>query len=53
MEGIRLTFESTGREFSEEVGGRVMFLTFLPENTLPEKDPPQKAVPEPAEPRSK
>jgi hypothetical protein len=31
IEGIRLTLEKNGTEFSEEGSGRVMFLTMRPE----------------------
>jgi hypothetical protein len=35
VEGIRLTSESSGNEFSEEVGGRVMFLSIRAELSAP------------------
>ena len=38
-EGIQLTFESNGGEFSEEVNGRVMFLSLHPEASAPVKTP--------------
>jgi len=49
VEGIRLTLERNGTEFSEEVGGRVMFLAMRPEVSTPAKTPTQQTVPEPAE----
>ena len=52
VEGIRLTFERDGNEFSEEVGGRVMFLSMRPELGTPAKQPDQRAAPEPADPQS-
>jgi hypothetical protein len=39
VEGIRLTFESNRGEFSEEVSGRVMFLSMRPEPNTPVKAP--------------
>ena len=39
VEGIRLTLERNGTEFSEEVGGRVMFLAMRPEVSMPAKTP--------------
>ena len=52
-EGIRLTFEGDGSEFSEEVSGRVMFLLMRPEVSAPVKPPQQKAATDSAEPPSK
>jgi len=52
-EGIRLTFESNGSEFSEEVSGRVMFLSMRPEVSAPVKTPQQKPTPDSAESPSK
>lgn len=49
VEGIRLTFER-GDEFSEEVGGRVMFLSMQPEVSLPAKAAQQEGAPGTAEP---
>jgi hypothetical protein len=49
VEGIRLSFESNGGEFSEEVGGRVMFLAMRPEVSTPAKAPQQESAPAPAE----
>jgi hypothetical protein len=48
VEGIRLTFEKNGSEFSEEAGGRVMFLSVRPEVNAPAKTPRQ----EPASPET-
>jgi len=52
VEGIRLTVERNGSEFSEEVGGRVMFLAMRPEASAPVKTPQQEPVPDSAEPSS-
>jgi hypothetical protein len=38
-EGIRLTLEGNGTDFSEEAGGRVMFLAIRPEPRKPVKGP--------------
>jgi hypothetical protein len=48
VEGIRLTLERNGSEFSEEAGGRVMFLSVRPEVNAPAKTPRQ----EPASPET-
>lgn len=48
VEGIRLSFEGNGGEFSEEVSGRVMFLAMRPEVSAPAKTP-QQLVPDSAE----
>lgn len=45
VEGIRLKLEKNGSEFSEEVGGRVMFLLMLPEVSTPIKTPQREAAP--------
>jgi hypothetical protein len=45
VEGIRLTSESNGTEFSEEVSGRVMFLSMHPEVSGPAKTPQQETAP--------
>jgi hypothetical protein len=45
VEGIRLSFESNGGEFSEEVSGRVMFLTLPLEVSTPAKAPQQESAP--------
>jgi hypothetical protein len=49
VEGIRLTFENTGGEFSQEVSGRVMFLGMRPEvssaPTRKREDAPESAEP--------
>lgn len=49
IEGIRLTLEGNGAEFSEEVSGRVMFLSMRAETTEPAKSPQHQAAPESAE----
>jgi hypothetical protein len=41
VEGIRLTLEKNGSEFSEEAGGRVMFLSVRHEVNAPAKTPLQ------------
>lgn len=45
VEGIRLSFESNGGEFSEEVSGRVMFLALRLEVSTPAKAPQQESAP--------
>lgn len=51
VEGIRLAFEKNGSgEFSEEVSGRVMFLSMRPEVSAPPSTPQQQAAPDPVEP---
>lgn len=45
VEGIRLTLERNTTEYSEEVGGRVMFISMLPETSELAK-PPQQAAPQ-------
>jgi hypothetical protein len=42
VEGIRLTFDNGSGEFSEEVGGRVMFLAMRPEVNAATKSPRQE-----------
>jgi hypothetical protein len=49
VEGIRLTFGRNGAEFSEEVSGRVMFLSMRPEVSAPVKTPQQEPAPDSAE----
>jgi hypothetical protein len=49
VEGIRLTLERNGSEFSEEGGGRVMFLSVRPEVNAPAKTPRQEPAPASAE----
>jgi hypothetical protein len=46
VEGIRLTFERNGSEFSEEVSGRVMFLSMRPEASAPARTPTQEPAPQ-------
>jgi hypothetical protein len=53
MEGIRLTQEKNGTDFSEEVSGRVMFLLMRSEIGAPAKAPTQETAPESAEPPSR
>jgi hypothetical protein len=45
VEGIRLSFEDNGIDFSEELGGRVMFLSMRPEADMAQKPPQQQPVP--------
>jgi hypothetical protein len=52
VEGIRLTLESNGAEFSLEVSGRVMFLSMRPEVSTPAKTPQQEPAPDSVEPPS-
>jgi hypothetical protein len=49
VEGIRLSIEGNANNFSQEAGGRVMFLTMRPDST-PAKTPPQDATPDSVEP---
>jgi hypothetical protein len=51
-EGIRLTFESSESGYSEEVSGRVMFLSMRPEVSAPVKTPQQEPAPNSAQPPS-
>jgi hypothetical protein len=46
VEGIRLTLEGNGGEFSEEVSGHVMFLSMRPEVSAPVKKPQQEPAPD-------
>ena len=46
MEGIRLSLERNGSEFSEELSGRVMFLSMRPEVSVPVKTPRQEPAPD-------
>jgi hypothetical protein len=50
VEGIRLTFERNGSEFSEEVSGRVVFLSMRPEVSAPATPQQQEPVPDSGEP---
>ncbi len=52
VEGIRLTIETSGTEYSEEAGGRVMFLSIRPEPGAPVKTPQQELAPASSEPPS-
>jgi hypothetical protein len=52
VEGIRLTLERDGTEFSLEVSGRVIFLSMRPEVSTPARTPMQEPTPNPAEPPS-
>jgi hypothetical protein len=52
VEGIRLSLEKGGTDFSEEVGGRVMFLSMRPEVRAPAKTPQQEPASESTEPPS-
>lgn len=52
VEGIRLTLERTGTEFSEEVSGRVMFLLMRTEAGPPAKTPDQRTAPGSADPQT-
>jgi len=52
VEGIRLTSEKDGTAFSEEVSGRVMFLSMRPDVSASAKTPQQQPLPDPAEPPS-
>jgi hypothetical protein len=47
-EGIRLTLERDGTEFSEEVSGRVVFLSMRPEISAPVNTPQQEHPPDAA-----
>jgi hypothetical protein len=49
VEGIRLTVESNGGEFSEEVSGHVMFLSMRPEVSAPVKKSQQEPAPDSTE----
>jgi hypothetical protein len=52
VEGIRLSLEKGGTDFSEEVGGRVIFLSIRPEVRAPAKTLQQEPASEPTEPPS-
>lgn len=49
VEGIRLSLEKNGTEFSLEVSGRVTFLRIRPEVSTPAKKPQQEPAPDSAE----
>lgn len=51
-EGIRLTLERNGAEFSLEVSGRVMFLAIRPDVSAPARTPTQEPAPDPTQPPS-
>jgi hypothetical protein len=51
VEGIRVTLERNNFEYSEEVSGRVIFLTLRPEVSTPAKVPEQEARPESERPQ--
>jgi hypothetical protein len=46
VEGIRLTLETNNSEYSEEISGRVMFLSMRPEVSTPAKAPEKGKAPE-------
>jgi hypothetical protein len=50
LEGIRLTLERNHTQFSEEVSGRVMFLSMRPGGSTPAKHLQQEVAPETSEP---
>jgi hypothetical protein len=52
VEGIRLLFNGNGNDFSEEAGGRVMFLATLPASNATAKRPPGESASESAQPDS-
>jgi len=52
VEGIRISLEKNGAEFSEEVSGRVMFLSMRPELSVPVRTPQREPAPETAQPPS-
>jgi hypothetical protein len=49
VEGIRLTLERNGTEFSEEVSGRVLFLSMRPDVSMPTRTPTQESAPQSSE----
>jgi len=49
VEGIRLTLERSNSEYSEEVSGRVMFLSMQPVINASPKTPQQDTAPETSE----
>jgi len=46
VEGIRLTLERSNSEYSEEINGRVMFLSMRPGMSTPAKAPQEEKAPE-------
>jgi hypothetical protein len=49
VEGIRLALERNNSEYSEEISGRVMFLSIRPEMSAPVKTPQEEKAPENSE----
>jgi hypothetical protein len=49
VEGIRLTLERRNIEYSEEMGGRVMFLSMRSEVSTPVKAPQEEKAPDTSE----
>jgi hypothetical protein len=49
VEGIRLALERNNSEYSEEISGRVMFLSIRPEMSTPVKTPQERRAPENSE----
>lgn len=49
VEGIRLKLDTSKIEYSEELGGRVMFLAMRPEANTPAKGPQEEKAPETSE----
>jgi hypothetical protein len=49
VEGIRLKLERNDTEYSEELGGRVMFLAMRPQVSTPAKAPQEEKAPETSE----
>jgi hypothetical protein len=49
VEGIRLALERNNSEYSEEISGRVMFLSMRPEVSAPVKKPQQESAPDSTE----
>ena len=46
VEGIRLTLERSNSEYSEEINGRVMFLSMRPGMSTPARVPQEEKAPE-------
>jgi len=49
VEGVRLALERNNSEYSEEISGRVMFLSIRPEMSAPVKTPQEEKAPENSE----